>query len=270
MKTTNDRAALPVPSPRDLQIYKGFVIFNRDQASIAMNLNISRARVAQVVKRVKRWLAAGGSPSDPEIREHLAQENLSHATKRIRLLRIIDRANYAAEHQLPSQKTTKTRYHGTTAVWHEETAVLAPAVNLPALRLLLNAVKTLDELETRDSPVRQSLAGRGSPDPALTEDQLLLSVFELLCRWRTKAEAAGHLPRVTNLRQLIAENLHALIGPLASGLSSSSPADHHSPSANISGAVSVLGANSIAPIPDQPITSDDALTSAEKKETPKC
>src|SRR6185369_16625358 len=54
----------PTPSRRDMQIYKGYVILNQDQTSISYNFNIGRTRISQIVSKVKRWLAAGGSPTD--------------------------------------------------------------------------------------------------------------------------------------------------------------------------------------------------------------
>src|SRR5262245_46378701 len=98
----------PAPSARDLEIYKGYVILQHQQVSIAHMYNITRPRIAQIVGKVRRWLAAGGSPADPAIREHLAQQKLSKATKRLRLMRIIEKATYASEVRLPSQKTVKS------------------------------------------------------------------------------------------------------------------------------------------------------------------
>jgi len=240
-----------------MQIYKGYVILNQDQTSISYNFNIGRTRISQIVSKVKRWLAAGGSPTDPQIRDHLAQQRLSKASQRIRLLRIIDKATYAAEAQLPSQKTTRRRFHGSTEVWREEIAVLAPDVNLPALRVLLRAVKELDEFETRHADIVQE-----QPSPPLSEDQLLFTVYELLCRWRSHAEAAGHFPNSADIPQLIIDNLHSLLGPLASPLTTT---DTQSASANIGDDVSPLQPALIAPTADQPTTSIDALTSPAQK-----
>lgn len=255
-KTSPNRLP-PTPTRRDIQIYKGYVILNQDQTSISYNFNIGRARISQIVAKVKRWLAAGGSPTDPQIRDHLAQQRLSKASQRIRLLRIIDKATYAAEAQLRSQKTTKTRYHGSTPVWHEETAVLAPEVNLPALRLLLRAVKELDQFETRHTDMAQE-----KPSQPLSEEQLLFTVYELLCRWRSRAEAAGYFQSSADIRQLIVDHLHSLLGPLASPLTTT---DQQSASANIGDDVSATSITALSATTDQPTTSIDALTPPEQK-----
>src|SRR5207253_10998238 len=77
------------------------------------------------------------------------------------------------------------RYHGSTEFWREETSVLAPEVNLPALRVLLRAVKELDQFETRHTDLVQE-----KPSQPLSEDQLrseehtseLQSRGHLVCR----------------------------------------------------------------------------------------
>ncbi|HEY2412431.1 MAG TPA: hypothetical protein VGI40_09325, partial [Pirellulaceae bacterium] len=260
----------PTPTPRDLQIYKGHVILHHDQLSIAANFNISRARISQVVNKVKRWLAAGGSPTDPEIRDHLAQERLSKASQRIRLLRIIDKATYAAEVRLPSQKIIRSRYHGDSEVWRDETSILSPEVNLPALRVLLRAVKDLGEFEKHHSDDACPDVRRGSPDPAASEDQLLLSVYELLCRWRSRAEAAGHFQPSAHIPELIADTLRSLLGPLASPLSVEGTLRMPSPSANATPDVSPLEPARIALTTGESTTSTAALTSPHEKTSPKC
>src|SRR5262249_25013567 len=146
--------------------------------------------------------------------------------------------------------------------------ILAPVVNLPALRLLLRAVKALDEFETRHTDPD---ARRGSPEPAapLSDDQLLHSVYQLLCRWRSRAEAAGHFPPSAPIRHPIADNLHAPLGPLAKIDDGTSAID--SPTrANIPLGVSAASTTPVAAISDQPSTSNDALTSPDKKISSKC
>jgi hypothetical protein len=260
----------PTPSFRDLQIYKGYVILNQDQVSIAYNFNISRPRISQIVRKVKKWLAAGGFPTDPAIRDHLAQQNLSHATKRIRLLRVIEQATHAAEVRLPSQVTTRHRYHGTTEVWRDEIRQQSPEVNLPALRLLLRAVKTLDELEAQPSA---SAAQPPTPAP-VSEQQLLHSVFDLLCRWRSRAEAAGHFQRSADIGRLVADVLQSLLGPsLPCPLVKHDDNTLHIESqtrANLFDQVSAIETTAIDPTTDPQCTSDEALTPPAQKTSSKC
>jgi hypothetical protein len=262
LSKTNTSRLPATPSRRDLQIYKGYVILQQDQLSIAAHFDIGRTRISQIVAKVKRWLAAGGSPTDPQIRDHLAQQRLSEASQRIRLLRIIDKATYAAEARLPSQKIIKSRYHGTSEVWRDETSILAPEVNLPALRLLLRAVKDFGEFEKTHGHSAQE-----KPSQPLSENQLLFTAFELLCRWRAQAEAAGHFPASADIRQLVFENLHALLGPLASRLTTT---DTRLPSAHIGDEVSAIEHALIAPTTDQPTTSIDDANISQQKNSPQC
>jgi hypothetical protein len=197
----------PAPSARDLEIYKGYVILQHHQCAIAQMYQINQSRISQIVGKVRRWLAAGGSPADPAIRDHLAQEQLAKATKRLRLMRIIEKATYASEARLESQVTTKSRYHGLSEVWREETRVKSPEVNLPALKLLLRAVKELDDLESRQEEPSPSPAS-----PQLTEEQLLHSVYQLLCRWRSRAEAAGNVTASVDVPAFIADTLTTILG----------------------------------------------------------
>lgn len=195
------------PSARDLEIYKRSVVFKHDQLAIAAHYDLSQARISQIVNNVRDWLATGGSPADPDIRDQFAQHKLARATQKIRLLRLIDMATYAIENRLPSQVKTKHRYQGTTEVWREEVRQQSPEVNLPAMRVLLRAVKTLHEFESNDAP--SSATKNSSQLPA---DELLHSVFEFLCHWRSQAETGGNLPPSENIPQLIADGLRTLIG----------------------------------------------------------
>src|SRR5437868_3768366 len=111
----------PAPSRRDLEIYKCVVVLHQDRCHICMSYNLKPPRISQIIAKVRRWLAAGGAPSDPSIRDHFAQQHLSRAAQKMRLQGIIDRATYAMENQLPAQVTTKSRFQGTTEFWREET-----------------------------------------------------------------------------------------------------------------------------------------------------
>jgi len=247
----------PPPSPRDLEIYKRSVVFKHDQLAIAAHYDLGQPRISQIVNSVRQWLAAGGNPEDPEIRDHFAQQKLTRATQKIRLLRVIDMANYAIENRLPAQVTTKSRYHGVSEVWREEVRKQAPEVNLPAMRVLLRAVKTLDDLEANPDQAAPDKSGQH-----LSEDDLLQSVFDLLCRWRTRAEAAGRLPHAPDIAQCIADGLANLIGPTVIDTLRVASQSIHSPSSddtqatdipvNISATPELL----IAPTTDQPSPCD--------------
>ena len=59
------------------------------QWAVAVDLQLHYSRVSQIVKKVEQWLAAGGSPTDPEIRDHVARRRLSHANHKLRVVRAI-------------------------------------------------------------------------------------------------------------------------------------------------------------------------------------
>jgi hypothetical protein len=195
------------PSARDLEIYKRSVILGHNQCTIALDYDLKQPRISQIIDNVRDWLAAGGDPSDPDVRDHFAQRHLSKAMQKLRIQGVIDRAIHAMEFQQPSQVTTRSRYQGTTEVWREEIRHQQPPINFPAMRLLLRAVKELKNLETDSDS-----GADASPAPRSTEAQLLQSVFDFLCRLRQRAEAAGHLPQSANIAQFIADGLYSLIG----------------------------------------------------------
>jgi hypothetical protein len=195
------------PTLRDFGVFKSVVICQQHLATVGMNFEISSSRVCQIVAKVRRWLAEGGVPADRTIRDHLALQKLARSANRMRLCRVIEQATLAIEQQLPSQKTIRSRYHGTTEVWRDETSKFPEAVNLPALRLLLRAVDRLDDFDkTTPEPPPQAA------EPSASREQLLASVFEFLCRWRLQEEHDGHLPHADDVGALVAANLSQLLG----------------------------------------------------------
>src|SRR3954453_10400528 len=97
---TSITSAPSAPSLRDLEIYKRSIVFKHDQLAIAAHYDLGQPRISQIINNVRHWLAAGGNPEDPTIRDHFARQKLSSATQKIRLLRIIDMATYAMENRL--------------------------------------------------------------------------------------------------------------------------------------------------------------------------
>jgi len=235
--------SLPAPSARDLEIFNRSVVLGHNQCTIAMDYNLHQPRISRILARVRRWLAAGGSPSDPAIRDQLAQQKLAKSLQKLRLKRVIERATYAMEYQQPSEVTTKSRYHGVSEVWREETRRQQPEINMPAMRLVLRAVNALDRLDAtsdHEAPSKQQ--------NALSESALLQSVFDFLCRLRARAEAAGQLPPAADLPQFIAHSLHALIGiPLGHLICQAQPATR-----NIPANIPLPPESSIAPTTDLP------------------
>ena len=81
------RPRLTPPSERDLLVYKRVKIWRDPQWAVAVDLQLHYSRVSQIVKKVEQWLLAGGSPTDPEIRDHVARRRLSRADHKLRLQR---------------------------------------------------------------------------------------------------------------------------------------------------------------------------------------
>src|SRR5688572_18323255 len=103
------------PSARDFDIYRRVKIMGYEQYEVAVDLELHYSRVSQIVKRVTRWLAAGGDPLDPIIRDHVARSRLAQANLKLRLTRAVESATRALEVH-PPLNTTRRRFHGTTEV----------------------------------------------------------------------------------------------------------------------------------------------------------
>src|SRR3954471_16385215 len=134
------------PSERDLTVYKRVRIWRDPQWAVAVDLQLHYSRVSQIVKKVEQWLLAGGSPTDPEIRDHVARRRLSRADHKLRLQRAVELATAAMEAEPQPQTTTRRRTVQGTEVWREETTREPPAVNLAAVRLLVRATEALHKL----------------------------------------------------------------------------------------------------------------------------
>jgi hypothetical protein len=175
--------------------------------AVAAKFNLHDSRVSQIIKKVNRWIAAGGSPTDPQLRDHVARQRVSRAVQRLRLVRAIELATYAVESEARPLKKTRRRWVGGTEVWCDETSYPQPEVSLSAVRLLLKATQALQDFENDDEP--------SPPDespPSDAQPELLPAVFNLLCTWRTHAEADGRVQAVENVAQLVANLLNNLLG----------------------------------------------------------
>src|SRR2546425_1156855 len=93
----SSRPRLTPPSERDLQVYKRVKIWRDPQWAVAVDLQLHYTRVSQIVKKVEQWLLAGGSSTDPEIRDHVARRRLSRADHKLRLQRAVELATAAME-----------------------------------------------------------------------------------------------------------------------------------------------------------------------------
>ncbi len=205
------RAKKP-PTSRDLEIYKRVKIKGFEQWEVAQDHELHYSRVSQIVQRVERWLATGGDPLDPVLRDHAARHHLAQANYKLRLARGIEIASMALEFNQPV-KTTRRRVQGVTELWREESSRETPHLNLGALRLLIDATQTLHHLEQQQqSATTQS-----------TDRELLCYVFDLLCSWRARAEAQDAVRRVTDIPALVSESLFNLLGSQTADLGDRMP-----------------------------------------------
>ena len=99
------------PTARNLEIYKRVKIQGFLQWEVAQDHQLHYSRVAQIIKRVERWLAAGGDPLDPQIRDHAARQRLALGMHKLRLARGIEVASMALEFKQPVT-TTRRRVQG--------------------------------------------------------------------------------------------------------------------------------------------------------------
>jgi hypothetical protein len=204
---TPPKKPLRPPSQRDLEIYKRVRIAGQFQWQVATQFQLHDSRVSQIIKNVERWLAAGGSPSDPQLTSTLAQRKLSHSLQKLRLQTAVEFATAALHVEPQPLVKTRRRIVGGTEVWREELHTDAPTVNLFALQNYLSAVKALEAFEQTDdkAPTNQPVQ-RSSADT-------LRALVDLLCRFRIEAQAAGYVDSTTDVRALVIVALQNLLGP---------------------------------------------------------
>jgi hypothetical protein len=86
-------------------------------------------------------------------------------------------------------------------VWREEVDRDQPAYNLSAIRLLLRVTDSLREWE-----------GQGGEEKEPPSDQdMLQMVFEMLCRWRQRAEKEGRIGPCGDIPGCVAAALNMLL-----------------------------------------------------------
>ncbi len=219
-----------------------------------MDNKVTHSRVSQIVKKVDRWLVAGGDPSDPHIKDHVARQQLSTATHKLRLTRAIEWATAAMENEPAPLTTTKKRTIHGTEVWSEETTRNLPTVNLSAVRLLVRATEALHSLNNLEAK---------EPTPASAAEQNLFpAVHGLLCRWR--AQAAGRVPPVPDIHSFITTTLHTLLGTTPESTSNPSITDEEPP-AKETLELSAPVQPSDSTTTDPPTLSDNPSTSGAEK-----
>jgi hypothetical protein len=252
-------ATLRPPSERDLEIYKRRKILGQELWEIASDFQIHYSRASQIVSKVYRWLAAGGAPSDPLLRDHVARQRLSYATLKLRLQRAVELATCAMEARPSPHNTTRRRLQGPTEVWREETTRDGQPVNLPAVRLVLRTIEALRKLEEQEPFADE-------PQPT-SQQELLTTVFDFLCGWRARAEAGGRIGPSPDVRVLVARALNELLGtslPAGQPLASTEASNDAKKALNLSAEGSApVATNSEQPSPCEQSASDGAEKSSK-------
>ena len=206
-RTPQSRRSPRPPSDRDLEIYKRVKIQGHPQCEVAVDHELHYSRVSKIIKSVTRWLAAGGDPLDPVIRDSLARKRLAQGQIKLRLARAIEIASIALEFHVPLT-TTRRRVEGVTEVWREETTRDVCRTSPSTLRMLIDAIKTLQQLDRDDAHSDPHL-------PQTSDSDLLRAVFDFLCACRSRAESDGVLPAAENIPALVASTLCTLVGAQA-------------------------------------------------------
>ena len=135
---------LPTPSPRNLEIYRDVRLLGRTQAEAAAGRNISRRRVAQIVRQVDEWRSATGGLAHKHIERRLARERLEEV--------------YAASMRLT---------HQSTAMLEAEPNEAHRRAGLQSLRVALRAARMLSSLSRRAAPTEGSEPAAEQADPLL-------------------------------------------------------------------------------------------------------
>jgi len=112
---------LPIPSPRNLEIYRDVRLLGWTQAEAAAGRNISRRRVGQIVRQVDEWRSATGGPAHKYVERRLARERLEEV--------------YAASMRLTHQSTAMLEAEPNEA--HRRAGLQSLRVALRAARMLL-------------------------------------------------------------------------------------------------------------------------------------
>ena len=146
--TTETRrpAKLSPPTDRDLEIFQHAQIHGRTHDAIALDFEISRRRVGQIVHDVRHWLSLHGT-DDPVIYSQIQRQRLDRALERIYLKDIIPASS--AIHGLnnaPPTLTTSTHIndHCVKKIMRDQ-----PPVDSRLLKTLLQAVNSLGKLNER-------------------------------------------------------------------------------------------------------------------------
>jgi hypothetical protein len=195
------------PSTRDLNVYKRVKIWRDLQWEVATDLKLHYSSISKIVKRVERWIAAGGDPIDAQIADFAARQRLATATARQRLTRAIELATVAMERRPEPEPVVRRRLVNGVEVWREETEKPVPNFNPSAVRTLVSATTALERLDYRSQHSTNQLRSTQA-----CPEKLFAAIIDFLTTCRTTAESRGHVPTTPDAHITVVATLHALLG----------------------------------------------------------
>jgi Sigma-70, region 4 len=175
------RRADEPPTSRDLAIFKAVAIECCTHQEVADRHQITRGRVSQIVKRVRRKLA-GATPEDPHVQSYVAQQRLQTALEKLRLEHVLEITATALRKGPKILTTTRIGERGPTSEeekdisWTESIHRDQP-LNVQVVKTFLKATEALSKLNQRQLESKPIKLGDDERD-------LFKTIRQLLCQWR--------------------------------------------------------------------------------------
>src|SRR4051794_17791637 len=161
------------PSARAQQIYLDYQTTGRSQAELAKDYNLTQCRISQIIRRVRAWLAAGGSVQSPK--SEVQSQDDSAATLDLGPGTLdpagLDRAlqreylSFVCRHaiqQFDADRVTTTTKKGTRGDKPiDETTERREPKSIQCLKIMVQAAKALSAL-SRDQTWSRCAANKSS------------------------------------------------------------------------------------------------------------
>ena len=167
---TTRPAKLSPPSDRDLEIFKQAEIQHRTHSTIALDFELTRRRVSQIVQEVRHWLSLHGA-EDPAISSEIQRQRYARSMERMHLQDIIQRAVLGLNNA-PASLTTHIEGGPITKITRDQ-----PSVDNRLLKTYLQAVVALGKLNDRPAL---------PPPPTQREPWNHPKIQECVAAWRDK------------------------------------------------------------------------------------
>jgi Sigma-70, region 4 len=145
------RRAEEPPTSRDLQIFKAVAVEYCTHQEAAERFEISRGRVSQIVKEVRRKLARSAA-EDPHIESYVAQQRLATALEKLRLEHVLETTAKAIRKEpkiLSSTRIGSRGGDGKEVSWTESTH-RDQRPNMQTVKTFLKATEALSKLNQRE------------------------------------------------------------------------------------------------------------------------